>query len=909
MSVFVSYSSRDNERVLKFATDLRGRGVNVWLDEWELRAGDSVVTELSNALDKAEAAVVLFSQHHDNSPWMKAELEYLLWARVAEQKRIIPVVLDHHVKLPALIRPLARRHIDDLDGIVDAILNRPPAKPQLGTLVTHPRHRVTIALNDVPVGGVQAVVTMGAAVFEGPVVSELPKSLVKRVTEFRGGPRGALLRDAANISLAQARREQGELARELSALCLPVESDQALASLIDGAPLGATIEVVCQATSPRLLGLPFELLQLPNGSRIALQPNVDFWRTPGGTQPGSFQAADALPHPLKLLVAVGAPDEEKTNAGVLDYEQELQNLLDAVDNAQRDGRCEVRFLEVGGPKFIQQGLQDDDYHVLHLSCHGNAGLLELENEEGDPVLTTPETLLQHLRGANKRVPLVFLNACHTAVGSEQTAGFALSLLRAGVPAVVAMQAAVSDQYATELAKAFYENLSKQELASPSRALAAARRAVEAERRAAEGRGAAPAWPEQATATLYVAGEDQPLVNYGGTAQPLKRPPVHTPEGVVPGLSVGDLIGRRKPLRSVLKSLRDPKGLPGVLVRGIGGVGKSALTGRVMQRCREDGWYVAAVKGPLSIDTIAESVAEALGRPGNRAAQKDDKGTRTLDAATVDLLNRLNDRNAREDQRVKWIEEALRTQKLLLVLDDFEQNLEVGGERLLSLGTGGVLEAWTTSHGHRLGRLLLTCRHPLQGVAGLEGVAGRFRDVPLDPLSGSETRKLLQRLPALRGGTSEEQFQILRTVGGHPRMLEFVNALLTPTEGEVTDEALARRERVWGQMCKLAPEAKVDLGAGDGGRLTGDEATSRAIRLGMRNIFLKELVGLAKRAGDAEVLFQTAVSNVPVSAAGVTQMLNWKDPAKARKEGLRTKSGCPSQLAAIGAALADHPTVQ
>ncbi|MFM8218040.1 MAG: hypothetical protein ACKOJF_03865, partial [Planctomycetaceae bacterium] len=191
---------------------------------------------------------------------MKAELEYLLWARVAEQKRIIPVVLEPGVKLPALIQPLARRHIDDLDGIVDAILNRPPAKPELGTLVTHPRHRVTLALNDVPGAGVQAVVTMGAAVFQGPVVSELPKSLLNRVTGFRGGPRGALLRDGAGAAVAKATREQEALAHELSALCLPTEAGEALSTLLRGAPLGTTFEVVCQASSPQLLGLPFELL-------------------------------------------------------------------------------------------------------------------------------------------------------------------------------------------------------------------------------------------------------------------------------------------------------------------------------------------------------------------------------------------------------------------------------------------------------------------------------------------------------------------------------------------------------------------------------------------------------------------------------------------------------------------------
>ena len=55
MKVFVSYSSRDKERVLVFATALRRRGIDVWLDEWEVIAGDQVVAHLSAALDRAEA--------------------------------------------------------------------------------------------------------------------------------------------------------------------------------------------------------------------------------------------------------------------------------------------------------------------------------------------------------------------------------------------------------------------------------------------------------------------------------------------------------------------------------------------------------------------------------------------------------------------------------------------------------------------------------------------------------------------------------------------------------------------------------------------------------------------------------------------------------------------------------------
>ncbi|MFM7160793.1 MAG: CHAT domain-containing protein, partial [Planctomycetaceae bacterium] len=611
---------------------------------------------------------------------------------------------------------------------------------------------------------------------------------------------------------------------ELSALCLPTEAGEALSTLLRGAPLGTTFEVVCQASSPQLLGLPFELLQLPDGSRIALQPNVDFWRTPGeGVRSTGASSPATLPHPLKVLVAVGAPYEENTDSSLLDYEQELQNILDAVEAAERDSRSEVRFLEVGGPQFIQDSLSKDDYHVLHLSCHGNAGVLELENEAGDAVPTSPEKLVEHLRKANKRIPLVFLNACHTAVGSDQTAGFALTLLRAGVPAVVAMQAAVSDEYATKLATAFYANLSEQELAYPSRALSAARRTVEQSRRDAEAKGAAPAWPEHATATLYLAGEDQPLVVYGGKAQPLKRPPVHTPEGVVPGLKVGDLIGRRKPLRSVLKSLRSQAGEPGIVLRGIGGLGKSALAGRVMQRCREDGWRVAAFAGPLSLNGICAAVAEALREPVEKKRRKpDDPVEKWFDPEALALADKLVNSNARDEQRVNWIAETLRTERLLLVFDDFERNLETGGQRFLSPETGSLLSAWVNSPPERECRLLVTCRYPLHDVPELKKVRECLLDVALEPLIPAEMGKLYQRLPALRTLPNEERAKLGRTVGGHPRMLEFVNALLTPRKGEVDEEAKGRRRRVWQQMEELAGPAGVALEVAGG--LSREEAT-------------------------------------------------------------------------------------
>src|SRR5207244_12317779 len=109
---------------------------------------------------------------------------------------------------------------------------------------------------------------------------------------------------------------------------------------------------------------------------------------------------------------------------------------------------------VGHPAVIAAALERDAYHVLHLSCHGGPGQLELEDEDGQVVRTTAEDLIKPIRRLGRPLPLVFLNACHGGVAREQTASFSEALLRAGVPSVVAMQTSVSDHYATQLARAF-----------------------------------------------------------------------------------------------------------------------------------------------------------------------------------------------------------------------------------------------------------------------------------------------------------------------------------------------------------------------------------------------------------------------------------------------------------------------
>lgn len=145
------------------------------------------------------------------------------------------------------------------------------------------------------------------------------------------------------------------------------------------------------------------------------------------------------------------------------------------------GNAEVKILEVGHPDEIGKALRQDFYHVLHLSCHGSPGALELENEDGEAILVSAKKLTEVIQATGRALPLIFLSSCHGGTPPKDAASFAHELIRRGIPLVISMQSQVSDYYAMNLAGKFYEILSQTEFPYASRALAQARLLLEKER--------------------------------------------------------------------------------------------------------------------------------------------------------------------------------------------------------------------------------------------------------------------------------------------------------------------------------------------------------------------------------------------------------------------------------------------
>ena len=62
MPVFISYSHQDKRFVDRLAAQLVRQKVNVWLDRWELKVGDSLISKVQDAIVGASALLVILSE-------------------------------------------------------------------------------------------------------------------------------------------------------------------------------------------------------------------------------------------------------------------------------------------------------------------------------------------------------------------------------------------------------------------------------------------------------------------------------------------------------------------------------------------------------------------------------------------------------------------------------------------------------------------------------------------------------------------------------------------------------------------------------------------------------------------------------------------------------------------------------
>ncbi len=72
-NVFISHRGQDLAAAERVAREIRDAGHSVWLDEWNIALGDSVVARINQGLEGAAYVVVCYSSAGVMSPWMSRE--------------------------------------------------------------------------------------------------------------------------------------------------------------------------------------------------------------------------------------------------------------------------------------------------------------------------------------------------------------------------------------------------------------------------------------------------------------------------------------------------------------------------------------------------------------------------------------------------------------------------------------------------------------------------------------------------------------------------------------------------------------------------------------------------------------------------------------------------------------------
>jgi tetratricopeptide (TPR) repeat protein len=588
-----------------------------------------------------------------------------------------------------------------------------------------------------------------------------------------------------------------------------------------------------------LARLPWEALPAPRGGRaLALHPLVHVYRRmPGAT-------VRAVPGPLRILVAIASPEG---GGEVLDYERELRNVVTAV-RAARAGEAHVRVVRFGTTAAIHSALEAEEAHVLHVSAHGGPGTLTLEDEEGQARSLDADTFVKEAIPAGAMPLLVCLAACYTNVATAADApSFAARLLQRGASAVVATETSVTDRYATRLFARLYGRLAEAPRPDVIEALCDARRAVQVEldltKEGPERRLAA--LDEWAVVTVAAPVPDAEL--FDPAVRAAVAPSTPSPRiGLVAGRGVGEFVGRRQEQRRWPGELTDPH-RAGFVLHGIGGIGKTTLASELVAlvQAREPGRLLAQVSGEIAVDTVLAEVTAVVRRHLMMSQITEGTAVRAMELANRQDL-------PWQDRFAMLREHVLGAVPLLVVLDNFEDNLAGEGPGpLADKDLAELLTGWVTDPGHS--RLLFTCRYEFSLPRSAE-TALAFK--ALGPLSLAETTKLVWSLPALDRLEASEVETVWRMVGGHPRTLEYLDALLSGGQGRYPDITTRLDRSLTDKLG--APKAAAFLAS----ERTLDAALAESAVLAADDVLLDEL--LASLVPDTErVLLGASVYREPV----------------------------------------------
>ncbi|MDR3404228.1 MAG: toll/interleukin-1 receptor domain-containing protein [Chthoniobacter sp.] len=101
--IFLSYSSEDRLQVATLATDLRHAGLAVWLDEWQIKVGDSITQQIERGLIGSRYVAIWLSRASVASGWVQREWRSRFNEEIHGAKVVILPLMAEDCDLPVML--------------------------------------------------------------------------------------------------------------------------------------------------------------------------------------------------------------------------------------------------------------------------------------------------------------------------------------------------------------------------------------------------------------------------------------------------------------------------------------------------------------------------------------------------------------------------------------------------------------------------------------------------------------------------------------------------------------------------------------------------------------------------------------------------------------------------------------
>ena len=134
---FLCHASEDKETARTLGEDLLAKGIDVFFDEWDIRAGDSLRQKIDVGLNKCTHFLVLLSPMSMSKPWVNAEMDAGYARRLKGMATFIALRMGVAAgDLPPLLEGLYAPSLDDYEPALEQLVadihgisKRPPLGP------------------------------------------------------------------------------------------------------------------------------------------------------------------------------------------------------------------------------------------------------------------------------------------------------------------------------------------------------------------------------------------------------------------------------------------------------------------------------------------------------------------------------------------------------------------------------------------------------------------------------------------------------------------------------------------------------------------------------------------------------------------------------------------------------------